>query len=697
MAETPPAQQALRPGSRLEEFEIIRELGSGGFGVTYIAFDHSLRRDVVIKENLPVFAFRDPSTSTVHPRSTLGEDAELFAWSLTNFVREAQTLAKFLHPNIVPVLRVFEANGTAYFVMPFVEGRPLSDAFKQHAGQPYTEKELRSLLMPLLDALEHLHAQQVYHRDIKPGNVLLQADGKPVLIDFGSARQLLSQKSLTVVESPGYTPSEQLESRGNVGPWSDLYALAATLYKAITGENPPKAMDRIKRDPIRSLARDYAGAYSVPFLAIIDRALNFDEEKRPQSVAEWRAALLAVEQRPVSVTTRVPVPLARQPRPPQAVQRVKPSPVTPITRREPTIQPTVIGSRNHAPWLAAVAVLALGVAAWAVFTRPAEKAQDVDLASHSAKPEAPPAATTNASLVAPQTGPALPSYPRASGSKTRDPGSATKEAPFENSLGMRLVPLPAAARSANGSRVLFSIWECRGKDYAVFMADPNRVYQMTGSDTNNWWNCEYKGVPVGRSESERAESSLHPVQSVSWDDASAFCAWLTRKEQLGGQIGPQEMYRLPTDLEWSFAAGIGEQDLAAATPKLRGSSGQPGVYPWGGSLIPSSISGNYCDETAKARGVEVGLSIAGYHDGYATTSPVGQFKPNELGIYDLGGNVWEWCSDWYDDEQKDRVLRGGSWVSGALSSLLSSDRFKFGPNYRNNFSGFRVVLVVPGG
>ncbi|MEO0016737.1 MAG: hypothetical protein RLZZ522_20, partial [Verrucomicrobiota bacterium] len=228
-------------------------LGSGGFGITYLARDTSLNRQVVIKENLPSqFVWRETATGTVRPRHSTGSDADDFEWSMRNFLREAETLASMDHPGIVRVLRKFEANGTAYFVMPFVQGVEFGTLIAQRAekGQPFTEEELRGLTERMLDALGYLHDRGIYHRDIKPGNILITTEGVPTLIDFGSARQRLSERSMTVVESAGYTPFEQLQSRGNVGPWSDLYALGGTLHKALTGDAPPKATDRAFDDPL---------------------------------------------------------------------------------------------------------------------------------------------------------------------------------------------------------------------------------------------------------------------------------------------------------------------------------------------------------------------------------------------------------------------------------------------------------------
>ncbi len=314
MESTPINAQALPAGTRLEEFVTESILGSGGFGVTYLARDTSLGRQVVIKENLPAqFCFRDTHSLTVAPRHTTGEDAENFRWSLENFSKEAAMLASLDHPGIVKVLRSFQGFGTAYFVMPFVEGMTLDELMRlrQRDGQSFTEEELRGLRDRMLSALGYLHERGIYHRDIKPGNILITNEGRPVLIDFGSARQRLSERSMTVVESAGYTPFEQLQSRGNVGPWSDLYALGGTLVKALTGEAPPKAMDRAVGDSWTPLARrvDLSARYSSGFLSGIDRSLAFRVEQRWQSAGEWLATVVAT---PVAVT---PAPVPEIPNP----------------------------------------------------------------------------------------------------------------------------------------------------------------------------------------------------------------------------------------------------------------------------------------------------------------------------------------------------------------------------------------------
>ncbi len=290
-----------------------RVLGRGGFGITYLALDSSLGRKVVIKENLPAMVvFRDTTSGMVRPQAETGEDADTFWWSMENFIREADTLAALDHPGIVSVLRKFEANGTAYFVMPHVEGVALDAMQKRRRekGQSFGDDELKGLLEHVLDALGYLHGRGIYHRDIKPGNILVTKEGVPILIDFGSARQRLSERSMTVIESAGYTPFEQLESRGNVGPWSDLYSLGATVVKMITGETPPKAMDRMRNDPYEPLYLDLElrERYSKVLLDSIDRSLQVDEASRWQDAGQWQRAMVEDPSPPVERVTVVPLP-----------------------------------------------------------------------------------------------------------------------------------------------------------------------------------------------------------------------------------------------------------------------------------------------------------------------------------------------------------------------------------------------------
>lgn len=278
----------LPPGYGLGVYTIQKSLGQGGFGITYLAYDSSLETEVVIKESLPaMFAGRSTDTQQVF---TLSRSSEDFSWARERFLMEARTLAKLNHRNIVRVMRVFEALGTAYYVMPYLGGSSL-DKVLENEG-PLPEERINSLLRALLDALAYLHSKNLLHRDIKPANILLGADGEPILIDFGAARQL-SQHSQTVVESPGYTPFEQMQTHGDIGPWSDIYALGGTMYKLITGKAPLRSTDRMGKDCQPRLANDaeLCKRYSVNLLNGIDKALALAPKKRWQNAGEWLETL----------------------------------------------------------------------------------------------------------------------------------------------------------------------------------------------------------------------------------------------------------------------------------------------------------------------------------------------------------------------------------------------------------------------
>jgi serine/threonine protein kinase len=278
---------ALPAGYALQEYRIEKLLGVGGFGLTYLATDSNLHLKVALKEYLPGdIAQRGPGQS-IAPVSA--GTAETFGWGKQRFLDESRTLASFRHPNIVRVMRFFEANGSAYMVMEFVEGAALGEWVKPR--RPLTEAQVAPLVGPLLDGLEVVHKSGYLHRDIKPGNIYMRDDGTPVLLDFGSARQRSAE--LTAVVTPGYAPFEQYHTQGNQGPWSDLYALAGVLYWMVTGAPPTEAAARVREDKMPSaLSVGDHGRFRPQFLTAIDWALSPFEDKRPQSVAEWRVKLL---------------------------------------------------------------------------------------------------------------------------------------------------------------------------------------------------------------------------------------------------------------------------------------------------------------------------------------------------------------------------------------------------------------------
>ena len=280
-----PYRDALRKGKCVEEYKIVRVLGRGGFGITYLAFDLNLDGPVALKEYFPKeHAVRLPDGRV---RAASAASAELFDWGRQRFLDEARAINSFRHPNVVRAHRFFESGGSVYIVMDFVEGEPLDTILKKRGR--LTPAEWRPLFDQLLDGLEHVHALNYRHRDIKPANIVIRADDDaPVLIDFGAARVATEERTLTQVLTPEYAPLEQHgKGEREPGPPTDLYALAAVSYRALLGELPPAAPDRAIEDTIARLEQRVAGAERA-WLATLDQCLAVYPKDRPQSVASLR-------------------------------------------------------------------------------------------------------------------------------------------------------------------------------------------------------------------------------------------------------------------------------------------------------------------------------------------------------------------------------------------------------------------------
>ncbi|MEO8805070.1 MAG: serine/threonine-protein kinase [Burkholderiaceae bacterium] len=291
------AGNALPAGYQLHEFQIVQVIGEGGFGIVYLVNDLQLQRTVALKEYVPSsLATRGPDHS-ISLRSE--RHRETFELGLRSFVNEARLLASFDHPSLVKVYRFWEQNGTAYMVMPYYEGPTLKMLFKQ-SPHPPDEAWLKNLLKPLLDALQIIHNDHCYHRDIAPDNILLLGSQlKPLLLDFGAARRVIGDatQALTVILKPGYAPVEQYAEVPSMkqGAWTDVYALCAVLYAAITGRAPTPSVGRLMKDEMVPVSKSARGRYSAAFLAAIDHGLAVRPENRPQDIASLRASLFATD------------------------------------------------------------------------------------------------------------------------------------------------------------------------------------------------------------------------------------------------------------------------------------------------------------------------------------------------------------------------------------------------------------------
>ena len=488
-------EDMLPPGTRIEEFEIERALQSGGFGVTYLARDRSLGRRVAIKEYLPREWGGRRSDGSVGPRSS--SHAKDYRWGLTRFLEEARTLARLDHPRIVRVHRVIEAWGTAYMVMEYVEGRDLEAALQ--AEGPWPEARVRELLEALLPGVALVHAAGLIHRDVKPANVMLRADGTPVLIDFGSARYAagVHSHSLTSVLTPGYAPQEQYhQASGQQGAWTDVYALGAVAYRALSGQAPVEAPRRVEAaarrqpDPLAPVSEAAAGGVSEVFGRAVTSALAVFSENRPRDVSAWRAQW-------------------------DAGAAASPSPSPP-----PAPSPSPAPVR---PWLTAglaALVLAAGVAVGLIVDRRPDDAAAADDAVRRAEAEA---------------------EERRLAELRPDLVVAFRDC--ETCPEMVLIPAGAFQMGASESE------EGRGDEGPQHPVTLRSPFAMGVKEvTFDEWDACVRGGGCGgyRPAAEGWGRGSRPVINVSWEDAQAYVRWLS--ESTGAA------YRLPSESEWEYAA-----------------------------------------------------------------------------------------------------------------------------------------------
>ena len=285
---------ALETGSIIDNFTIQKVLGNGGFGIVYLAKHNLTDALVAIKEFFPSSMVHRVNSSTVQINTT--HDSPSFEAGMESFVKEAKTLAKLHHAGLVQVLHFWEGNGTAYMVMPYYEGETL----KSYMEKPDFATTstfikvafIKNLLTELLPTLEYLHEKNIFHRDIKPDNIFLLKSSKPLLLDFGAARQIVDQAAnITTILTEGYAPVEQYDKNGHQGAKTDIYALSAVLYHFITGRAPQASVTRVFNDPVVCLEENYSDHYPMGILKAIDAGLIVDPDKRPSSVTDWKAIL----------------------------------------------------------------------------------------------------------------------------------------------------------------------------------------------------------------------------------------------------------------------------------------------------------------------------------------------------------------------------------------------------------------------
>jgi serine/threonine protein kinase len=651
--EIPPTQEADLLLFR--RYKVLRELGRGGMGVVVLAHDTALDIPVAVK---------------VLPTS-VSSDSE----GIVSLRKEVLRGMALMHPGIVRTHNFEKDEGGAGIVMEYVEGSDLTTLKAEQPGGCFNPDQILPWLEQLCAILDYAHKDaRIVHRDLKPRNIMLDRSGRVKVADFGIAAVVSESQSRHSMEGHvsgtlSYMSPQQAEGK-RPSHLDDIHALGATIYELLTGKPPffrgnqGAIMHQIVYVVPPSIAErredlEVTGKTSVPqeWEETVAACLAKEAANRPQSAGEVLARL------------RKPPPIAHvAPPPPPPILRVSDErPAPSIGEKEYPTSPAKASRRSH---LLLVSTVLAGIAvavgtSYHFATRETQRGPTPGpgtpvVATPKPVPSTPspapkpptPASQSTPRLVAtpppptPKPATPLPATP-APQPVTQNPAIATKDAPFVNSLGMKFVP-------AGTPGVLFCIWETRVKDYRAFAEASQR----------NW---------------ESADSiDSYPATNVSWNDAKAYCVWLSKKEG--------REYRLPTDEEWSRAVGL--PDEVGASPFAKGMTGND-IFPWGTQWPPPKGAGNYYGEEGNQAD-----KIKGYSDGFRVRSPVGSFDANVFGIYDLGGNVWEMCEDRWAPTQTSYAARGASCMDDTPEECRSSVRIPIKPDDVSILFGFRVVLVV---
>jgi formylglycine-generating enzyme required for sulfatase activity/serine/threonine protein kinase len=670
---TPRPPNALPLGSVLDgKYVVGRVLGSpGGFGITYLAFDLRLETRVAIKEYLPRdLATRAADRTTVVAHTT--DEDDRYRYGLEQFLTEARTTARLDHPNIVRVRSYFEANGTAYLVMDYYRGTTLAEYLERQPAGRLPEDKALALMRPVLDGLRAVHAKGLLHRDIKPSNLYLaQTDTggvRPILLDFGAARQAMAERShsMSVVLTEGYAPFEQYHRKGRQGPWTDIYAAAAVLYRMVTGETPLAASERTHAD---ELVPPVVFGTSAILNRSLLQALDMRGSARPQTVEDFQRRLFGNES-PMPIVVSDPPPDPRSPAPgPERAETASRTEPRAITRA---------GSRRRRFVLAAVSALFLltlaGILGRSWLATAHERFDDqwfdsahsdeqfrtylgfcwLNGCRHRAEAwvRAYPAPARAAAVAALGADALLPIEPRTVSIRAGYfwMGSANDEPERDEDEGpRRVVQVPA---------------------FAIGRSEVTR---------DQWAACVADGgcmpTPVTRTDANGGNPQL-PMTDVSWDQANQYTSWL--KDMTG------KPYRLPTEAEWEYAARAGTD-----TPFASGPCPDPKHINYGADYRFAN-----CED-----------AVASYR---AAPVPVESLQPNPWGLHEMAGNVWEWTQDCYVSSYADapadgsarlgaggscdmRVLRGGAWYL-TPRAVRSAYRGKGPASSGNIVTGLRVAL-----
>lgn len=683
----------LPVGTTLGDFTITATIGAGGFGIVYLAHDNALDRTVAIKEYLPAAIAGRTTDNLVLVRSHA--DAGAYAAGLASFIREAKLVARFSHPALVEVHRVWSQNSTAYMAMRFYPGKTLRDL--RLARSPFDPEQMRQAIVPILDALSELHAHNVIHRDVAPDNIQVSESGKPVLLDLGAARMVLGSmtQALTTVLKPGYAPIEQYADDGSMqqGPWTDVYAVGAVLFFLIVGQPPPQSVGRMLVDPLPNFDEANWNEAPTNLVAAITKALAVRAEHRFQSIEElcsalgWGRSKVDPErgspaQLGALVTsyssaddsanqeggqTTIVAPSMKSVG--LAVRQAAHSgaALNALSEEEEDSKSSRSGSVGKWAGVALVAsALMAGVYFWAPGRPNIIADGGVALAPQTASnvgEKIERAAQVAGGLAS--ASPVAPAVPQAEHSLSEFRDCATDACPL-------LVKLPTG-RFMMGSPATEA-----GRDIdesPQHLVDVARAVAIAKFEVTfaEWRACALEGG-CKRSPQESNRGGNHPVVNVSWHDARGYAVWLSKKT---GQ-----RYRLPSEAEWEYAARAG-----TSTP-----------FWWGAQSDATRAKFDF----EKPYG---GASSA--KSGVADADPAGTRGSNRFGVADMNGNAGEWVEDCYHpnyqgaptdqsawsgacNADRTRVWRGGSFEHSG-TDLRAASRGREVADRRLSFIGFRVV------
>ena len=682
--------KALLPGTVLRgkknSYRIDRVLGQGTFGITYLAYTTvTVEGDLGKLQGEMQVAIKEFFMSDINGREgssvTTGGSGELFDRYRHKFAREASNLAKLKHRGIVKVIETFEANGTSYYAMEYCGGGSLDALIANRGGLP--EGDALRYFGQIAEALSYMHSQRMLHLDLKPGNVMLRTDGEAVLIDFGLSKQFNDKgepESSTTIGggTPGYAPIEQAnyrEDSGKLPVTMDIYALGGTLYKMLTGKRPPVASDVLIEFPEQPL-RDHKVSNNV--ITAIRRAMESKPHDRYQSVAAFAAALDCASEDTEPLPEPTPNPPAPKPTP---VPEPVPAP-TPQPEPEPEPEPEQ-PRRKWLPWVVGVAVAAIAFVAVMLLQPKPQPAIEVpeDLITAVTQSDTVSADEQPVQQVAQQ-----PQKPEPQQTQ-QQPQRPVQQQPVEQPQPTKPepqqpvqqpepepTPTPEPERPQHNLPDIAMVYVSGG---TFTMGATSEQGSDADSDEKPAHSVTLSGYYIGKYEVTQElwkavmgsnPSSFKgdnlPVENVSWNDVQEFL------RKLNAMTGKR--YRLPTEAEWEFAA--------------RGGNSSRG-YKYSGSNSIGSVAWYYGNSGNR-------------------THAVGTKSPNELGIYDMSGNVYEWCQDWYSSSYYGssprtnpkgpnsgsyRVVRGGCWYYNSRICRVSF-RDGYTPVVRNSYLGFRLAL-----